>query len=100
MSVVVEIANQTKLERAKELLGAKTESEAIEIALEKIIEEFERKEINEETEEFDLDELDVHKLNRIPPKKSFTVKAHFKIGGRGEPMKYDLSDYNFDEYEQ
>ncbi len=41
MSVVVTISNQANLKKAKDLLGAKTESETIEIALEKIIEEFE-----------------------------------------------------------
>ena len=43
MSVVVEISNPAKLRKAKDLLGAKTESETIELALEKVIEEFEPK---------------------------------------------------------
>ncbi len=46
MSVVVEITNQSKLEKAKGLLGAKTESETIEIALDITIEKFERKHKN------------------------------------------------------
>lgn len=40
MSVVVEIINQSKLEKAKDLLGAKTENETIEIALDITIEKF------------------------------------------------------------
>ncbi len=43
MSVVVEITNQSKLKKAKDLLGAKTESETIEIALELTIEKFSQK---------------------------------------------------------
>lgn len=40
MSVVVEITNQSKLKKAKDLLGAKTENETIEIALDITIEKF------------------------------------------------------------
>lgn len=40
MSVVVEISNPAKLKKAKDLLGAKTDSETLELALEKVIEEF------------------------------------------------------------
>lgn len=46
MSVVVEITNQSKLEKAKDLLGAKTESETIEIALDITIEKFKGKHKN------------------------------------------------------
>lgn len=46
MSVVVEITNQSKLEKAKDLLGAKTESETIEIALDITIEKFKSKKKN------------------------------------------------------
>lgn len=126
MSVVVEIADQAKLKKAKDLLGVSTESETIEIALDIAIKKIEQKnaqtknyfedllaeKINqsdgesiqaviserqeslEKTEEAEEDfDIDVHKLNRIPPKKSFKVKAHFKIGGRRKPMKYDFSDF-------
>ena len=43
MSIVVEITDQSKLKMAKDLLGAKTESETIEIALELTIEKFSQK---------------------------------------------------------
>jgi hypothetical protein len=43
MSVVVEISNPAKLKKAKDLLGAKSDSETLELALEKVIEEFEPK---------------------------------------------------------
>lgn len=41
MPIVVEISNPAKLKRAKDLLGAKTDSETLDLALEKVIEEFE-----------------------------------------------------------
>jgi hypothetical protein len=97
MSVVVEIKNPSNLEKAKDLLGAKTDSETLELALARVIDDFEAKEKPEETEE-DFD-IDVHLLNRIPPKRTYEIEAEFVFEGRGEPMKYDLSDYNFDEYE-
>ena len=40
MSVVVEITNTGNLERAKKLLGTKTDGETLELALEKVIEEY------------------------------------------------------------
>lgn len=43
MSVVVEISNLAKLEKVKALLGAKTDHETLELALERVIEEFESK---------------------------------------------------------
>lgn len=43
MSVVVTISNRVNLKKAQSLLGAKTESETLELALEKVIEEFELK---------------------------------------------------------
>ncbi len=42
MSVVVEISDSSKLKKAKDLLGAKSESETIEIALDIIIKEIEQ----------------------------------------------------------
>ncbi len=130
MALVVEITNQSKLEKLKEMLGTKSESEIVDIALDVTFKELERKQktsngklpedyfedlaapendlsdagngqaiANEDEEVEDYIDIDVHKLNRIPPKKSFKVKAHFKILGRGKPMKYDLSDYKFDEDE-
>ncbi len=98
MSVVVTEENQTKvvlnqarLDKVKNLLGAKSESETLEILLDKAIDKFEPNGNSEEETEY-LD-IDVHTLNRIPPKKGFTVKANFKIGGRRKPMKYDFSDF-------
>ncbi|MCY7377336.1 MAG: hypothetical protein LH472_15360 [Pyrinomonadaceae bacterium] len=43
MSVIVTISSKVKLNKAKHLLGTKTESETVERALEKVIEEFEKK---------------------------------------------------------
>jgi len=43
MSTVVTISNQANLKKAQSLLGAKTEGETIDLALEKVIEEFELK---------------------------------------------------------
>ena len=43
MPVVVEITDQSKLKKAKDLLGAKTESETVEIALDVTIEKFAQK---------------------------------------------------------
>ncbi|MDQ3711638.1 MAG: hypothetical protein M3388_05415 [Acidobacteriota bacterium] len=43
MSIVVTVSNQANLKKAQSLLGARTESETIDLALEKIIEEFESK---------------------------------------------------------
>ncbi len=45
MSTVVEISDKEKLKKAKDLLGANTESEAIEIALDITIKNFEQKNI-------------------------------------------------------
>lgn len=96
MSVVVTISNPAKLKKAQILLGAKTESETLELALEEVIEKFEIKSADVAAEE-DLPEIDVHKLNRIPPKKTIRVKANFKVGGRRKPMKYDFSDFEASE---
>ncbi len=54
MFVVVEITNQPKLEKAKTLLGAKTENETIEIALDLTIAKFARKQksIDELSDDF------------------------------------------------
>jgi hypothetical protein len=45
MSVVVEISNPANLKKAQNLLGAKTESETLELALERVIEDFESKQL-------------------------------------------------------
>ncbi len=95
MSVVVTVSNELNLRKLKNFLGAKDESEAIDIAIEKIVQDFESKMESEELE----DEIDVHSLNRIPPNKTIRVMAKVRFGERGKPLKYDLSDYNFDEYE-
>jgi S-adenosylmethionine:tRNA-ribosyltransferase-isomerase (queuine synthetase) len=95
------VLNQARIDKARDLLGAKTGSETIELALERVIEELESQnngEPTEEEEEEDFD-IDVHSLNRIPPKRTYKIEAEFKFVGRGQPKKYDLSDYNFDEYE-
>lgn len=44
MSITVEISDPAKLRKAKDLRGAKTDNETLELALEKVIEEFEPKE--------------------------------------------------------
>jgi hypothetical protein len=119
MSMVVTISNETNLRKTKQFLGAKDESEAVELALEKIVKEFEQNQpvrdlpevffddlFAEETnlsngesvqavikEREEESEIDVSALKRIPPKKGFKVTANFKIGGRRKPMKYDFSDF-------
>ncbi len=97
MSVVVTEENQTKvvlnqarLDKVKNLLGAKTESETLEILLDKAIDEFEPN--GNSKEETEYLEIDVHTLNRIPPKRTYHVKANFEFVGRRKPMKYDFSD--------
>jgi hypothetical protein len=44
MSVVVEITNPVNLAKAKDLLGAKSDSETLELALEIVIKDYESKE--------------------------------------------------------
>ncbi|CAN5464323.1 hypothetical protein BH20ACI1_BH20ACI1_07870 [soil metagenome] len=64
MSVVVEITNQSKLEKAKTLLGAKTENETIEIALDLTIAKFARKQkSNDELPEDFFEDLFLEKRN-------------------------------------
>ena len=86
---------QEKLSKATRILHTKNEIETLDLALEKIIEEFEQKKETEDTQE--KIDIDVHTLNRIPPKKGFTVKANFKVAGRRKPMKYDFTDFVEDE---
>ena len=63
MSVVVTISSRTKLNKVKSLLGAKSESETVELALEKVIEEFEAKQpINDLPDNF-FEELFAEKTN-------------------------------------
>lgn len=97
MSMVVTISNEANLRKIKQFLGARDENEAVELALEKIVGEFEQK---EEIAEKEVIDIDVHSLNRILPKRTCQVKAKVRFGGRGEPLKYDLSDYTFDEYDE
>jgi len=51
MSIVVEIVNTTNLRRAKTLLGTKSDGETLELALERIIEQYEPISPNIEREE-------------------------------------------------
>lgn len=92
MSVIVEITNQSKLEKAKNLLGAKTESETIEIALEKIIKEFEIEKESLENEE----SIEVFDLNYVAPKRIYEIEAEFEFVGRGTPLPFDFSDVAFE----
>jgi hypothetical protein len=57
MPVVVEISDNAKLRKAKELLGAKSESETIEIALDVTIAKFERKQSSEDLPETFFEDL-------------------------------------------
>ncbi len=43
MSVTVTISNYERLQKVKDLLGAKDENETVEFALERIVEEFEQR---------------------------------------------------------
>jgi len=51
MFVIVTISNEANLKKAQSLLGAKTESETVDLALEKVIEEFEAKQLYEPDED-------------------------------------------------
>ena len=63
MSVVVTISNEAKLNKARSLLGAKTESETVEIALERVIEEYESKQPVEDLPEDFFEELFAEETN-------------------------------------
>jgi hypothetical protein len=52
----------------------------------------------ESSEETDDDSiLDVFSLNRVPPKRTYTMKVRYKFVGRGKPMPYELDDDLLDE---
>lgn len=92
MSITVEISDSSKLRKAKDLLGVKTESETIEIALEKIVEEFETKREGQENEKA----IEVFDLNYAAPKKVYEIEAEFEFVGRGKPLPFDFSDVIFE----
>lgn len=98
MSVVVTVSNEADLKKIKDFFGAKDENEAIDLAIEKIVREFENGTEKTDKEEEDFD-IDIHQLNRISPKKNFKVKANFKLGGRRKPMKYDFTDFQAEDEE-
>ena len=102
MSVVVTEENQTKvvlnqarLDKVKNLLGAKSESETLELALNRIIEEFELKNEAEESQEIDS----VFDLNYGKPKRIYEIEAEFEFVGRGRPLPFDFSDVDFEDGE-
>ncbi|MGI9054185.1 MAG: hypothetical protein ACR2F2_00130 [Pyrinomonadaceae bacterium] len=86
------IALQEKLHKATKLLQAKNEIEALDTALEKIIEEFEMKEESDEIN-------DVFDLEYVKPKRTYEIEAEFEFAGRGKPLPFDFSDVNFDDEE-
>ena len=45
------------------------------------------------------DWLDVFSLNRVPPKRAYTMRARFHYAGRGKPRRYDFGDL-FDDVEE
>jgi hypothetical protein len=57
MSIVVTISNEAKLNKVRNLLGAKTESETVELALEKVIEDFEQQQPIKDLPEDFFDDL-------------------------------------------
>ena len=63
MSVDVTISNEAKLNKARRLLGAKSESETVELALERVIEDFERKQPAEDLPEDFFGELFAEETN-------------------------------------
>ncbi len=89
-----EILNlQEKLHKATKLLKAKDEFEAIDIALEKVIEEFELKNEAEKSREIDS----VFDLNYGKPKRVYEIEAEFEFVGRGRPLPFDFSDVDFED---
>lgn len=41
--------------------------------------------------------FDVHCLNRVLPKRTYTIKVRYKFVGRLQPRRYDLGDLFDDE---
>lgn len=66
---------------------AKDESEAIDLALEKIVKECEEREAVES----------VFDLNYGNPKRTYEIEAEFEFAGRGKPLPFDFSDIDFEE---
>ena len=121
MSMVVTIANDANLKKAKSLLNAKTESEAIEIALEIVIRDFEERQKHSELPENFFEDLFAEKtkladgesihaitneretiesvfdLNYVKPKRSYEIQAEFEFIGRGKPLPFDFSEIDFEE---
>jgi len=63
MSVVVTISNEAKLNKARNLLGAKTESETVELALERVIEALEQNQLVKDLPEGFFEELFAEETN-------------------------------------
>jgi hypothetical protein len=63
MSIVVTISNEAKFNKVRNLLGAKTESETVELALERVIEEFEQKQPVEDLPEDFFEDLFAEETN-------------------------------------
>ncbi len=60
-----------------------------------ILKQAERLSVDEqmEGEEAEDDEIpDVFSLNRVPPKRVYTMRVSYKFVGRMKPMTYDLDD--------
>ena len=81
MSVSVTISNASKLNKAKSLLGTKTESETVELALEKVIEEFEEKQPIKELPDNFFENLFAEETNLT---EGESVKAVVKERGEQE----------------
>ncbi|MGH9832901.1 MAG: hypothetical protein ACREBD_28385 [Blastocatellia bacterium] len=47
-------------------------------------------EVGEEADDDSI--LDVFSLNRVPPKRTYTMQVSYKFIGRGKPMPYELDD--------
>lgn len=63
MSMVITVSNETNLRKIKQFLGAKNESEAVEIVIERAVKEFEQSQSVQDLPEDFFDDLFAEKTN-------------------------------------
>ena len=63
MSMVITVSNETNLRKIKQFLGAKNESEAVEIVIERAVKEFEQSQSVKDLPEDFFDDLFAEKTN-------------------------------------
>ncbi len=72
--------NQSQINKAKDLPGAKTESETLKLALEKVIEGFETKSANGETESVLSDRCRTVCVFNCFARRSLSLPRSFNVG--------------------